>query len=207
MRRRLAAQAKIAGRPHQRVLEIVQPDPIDDHARRERIVAAGDRAGQFQPAAARTERLAVFAGQHAQKLPRHALALIARDCRGRTRAARRAARHRPASSRRPARPARPSWPARRTANSSPWSESGRTCDRGSGHTSRSAPSCRASSTSIRSSMMSCGLFRNRRPTVKKTHRGQLAICDRVASRSAAICSNQKLVVRQVGVERCTTQSR
>ena len=60
VRRRLAAPAEIAGRADEAVAEMMQPDAVDHHAGGERVVLAGDGAGQLQPAAAFFERLATF---------------------------------------------------------------------------------------------------------------------------------------------------
>ena len=207
MGRRIAPQAKIARRVDQRVFEVVHPNPIDDHPGRERIVAAGDRPGQFQPSAAVLERLPIVACEHRQKLPGHFRDPGCRSCRAQKCAARLAAGHRPASSRRPAPRARRCWPARRTANSSrPW-ESGRTCDRGSGRRSRSGPSCRGDSTSNRSSMMSCMIVEKPPADGQKTHRLERGTASFVEQAVGGDLLDEKLVVGQVLVQRRTTQSR
>ena len=59
------------------------------------------------------------------------------------------------------------WQTRRTASNNRRSEWGRTCDRGSGRTSRSSPTAPRVTTSMRSSIMSCLLPVNCRPSVKK----------------------------------------
>ena len=79
MARRFAAHAEVARRGHQTRAEVVLPDPIDDHAGRERVLWARDRAGEFQPAAAERERLAsVHLGEHLQEAARHAVAAVLR---------------------------------------------------------------------------------------------------------------------------------
>ncbi len=61
MRRRIAAQAEIARCPHQAGAEVMQPDAIDQDARRQRIITIRNSASQLQAAAALTERLAFLA--------------------------------------------------------------------------------------------------------------------------------------------------
>ena len=51
MRGPLAQQAEIAGRADDAAAEMVLPDAVDDHAGRQRVVAAGDGPGQFEPSA------------------------------------------------------------------------------------------------------------------------------------------------------------
>ena len=50
--RRLAAAAEVVGRLHQRPAEVPGPDVVDRHARRQRIVLAGDPVRQRRPPAA-----------------------------------------------------------------------------------------------------------------------------------------------------------
>ena len=52
MRRRIAADAEVAGRADERRIEVVHPEAVDDDAGGERVVIGDDRLGQFQPAAA-----------------------------------------------------------------------------------------------------------------------------------------------------------
>ena len=52
MRRLFAQLAEVARRAHQCLAEVPQPDAIDEHTGRERIVAAGHGVGQVEPAAA-----------------------------------------------------------------------------------------------------------------------------------------------------------
>ena len=68
---RIAAGAEIAGCADQSLPEQMVPDPIDPHARGQRIPGAGDRLSQFQPSAAVLERLTIRTGQNGQELPRH----------------------------------------------------------------------------------------------------------------------------------------
>src|SRR5258708_18861694 len=51
VRRPLAKLAEIAGCAHDSLPEVKCPNAIGDHASGERIVRAGDRLGQLQPAA------------------------------------------------------------------------------------------------------------------------------------------------------------
>jgi hypothetical protein len=62
---------EVARRGHQGRAEVPAPDAVDEHAGRERIVAGGDRAGQFQPAAPLLGKgLRPDMLEHAEKLPR-----------------------------------------------------------------------------------------------------------------------------------------
>src|SRR6266545_3699335 len=54
------------------------PDPVDRHARGERIALAGNCVGQLDPAAAEGERLAVRAGKTCQEAPRSHVSLVLR---------------------------------------------------------------------------------------------------------------------------------
>ena len=62
MGRRVAAGAEVAGRADDPLAEVPEPDAVDHHPRRQRVVAAGDRPGQLQPAAAVGERLGLALG-------------------------------------------------------------------------------------------------------------------------------------------------
>src|SRR6185436_7303927 len=77
MGRRLGAQTKITWRPGQRRAEMVQPDPIDQHAGRKRIIRARDGLAEFEASAPVLKWLALFSGQHLQKLPRDLFARVA----------------------------------------------------------------------------------------------------------------------------------
>jgi hypothetical protein len=74
MARRFGAQTEIARRFHQAGAEVMLPDAIYHHACRERVVSTGDGTGQFEPAAALTERLALRTREHSEELPRHFVA-------------------------------------------------------------------------------------------------------------------------------------
>ena len=49
-------RAEVAGGADQSPAEVVLPDPVDHHARRQRIVGAGDGPGQLEPAAPLAKR-------------------------------------------------------------------------------------------------------------------------------------------------------
>ena len=74
VRGRLAAEAEVAGRADEAGAEVVQPDAVDQHAGRQRVLRVGDGAGQPQAAAAVAEGAAILAGDHFEELPRHRLA-------------------------------------------------------------------------------------------------------------------------------------
>ena len=59
MRRRLAAQAKIARRADQPGAEMLCPYTVDQHAGRQRIVGRHDSLGQLQSTAAVAKRLSI----------------------------------------------------------------------------------------------------------------------------------------------------
>jgi len=69
VRRWFGAEAEIAGRPDERVAEVIQPDAVHQHAGRERIFRAGNRLSEFEPAAAFFERLALWPGQDFEEFP------------------------------------------------------------------------------------------------------------------------------------------
>src|SRR6185503_8507459 len=50
--------------------EMMLPDPVDRHARGERVALAGNRVGQFDAAAAEREGFAAWAGQTRQEASR-----------------------------------------------------------------------------------------------------------------------------------------
>ena len=56
MRRGLAEPAEVARGGHEALAEVVLPDPVDDHAGRERIVGPAQPAGQGEPPAGRARR-------------------------------------------------------------------------------------------------------------------------------------------------------
>ena len=93
------------------------------------------------------------------------------------------------------------WRRRRRASSSPPSGSGRTCGRGSGRRLTVRPSMPRVTTSMRSSMMSGWLFRNRRPSVRKpiAASGRLSLAELELVGGDLL--DEELVVRQVLVER------
>ena len=57
MRRRLAELAEVVGRRHDAAAEVVLPQPIDEHPRRQRIVLGGDPVRQHRAPAARLRAL------------------------------------------------------------------------------------------------------------------------------------------------------
>ena len=75
---RLGAQAEVAGRRDQARAEVVEPEAVHQHAGGERVVRAGDGAGQFEPSAAVREGLALRAGEDLQELARDGVALVLR---------------------------------------------------------------------------------------------------------------------------------
>ena len=75
---RLAPHAEVARRAYQAGAEVMQPEAVDQHPSRERILRAGNGAGQLKPAAPLRERLPLRTGQHRQELPRHGLSPIVR---------------------------------------------------------------------------------------------------------------------------------
>ena len=72
--RRIALQSHVAGCGNQRAAHQISPDPVGGRARRERIVGAGDRLGQFFPAGLFFGK--GFAAQSGQKPARHGIAAI-----------------------------------------------------------------------------------------------------------------------------------
>ena len=56
MRRRFGQHAEVVGRAHDPVAEMPLPDPIDDHARGQRVVLRRDPARQLAPAASAGDR-------------------------------------------------------------------------------------------------------------------------------------------------------
>ena len=67
----IAADAKIAGAWSERLAEVMHPQTIDEYTSRQRIVLAGDRLGQLQPAASLLEGLPLIAGQRFEELSRN----------------------------------------------------------------------------------------------------------------------------------------
>ncbi len=74
VRRPLAELAEVAGRADQAPAEVVLPDAVHHHARSERVILAGDRAGQLKPAAALREGRRVLNGEDGQEAMRGLLA-------------------------------------------------------------------------------------------------------------------------------------
>src|SRR5437016_5166331 len=70
----VAADAKVARRLYNRTAEMVQPNTIDPHTGRQRILAIDNSLSQVKPAAAVLERLPVFAGDDRGELAWHHLA-------------------------------------------------------------------------------------------------------------------------------------
>src|SRR4051812_48489497 len=70
MGRRRAELAEIVGRAHDALAEMVLPDAVNQHARREWMVGPGKPAGQLQPAAAVVDRFLSGAGEHLGEMPR-----------------------------------------------------------------------------------------------------------------------------------------
>src|SRR5262245_47487439 len=71
MGRRVATRAEIARGAHQSRPEVMLPNTIHHHAGCERVVRAGNLAGQFQTAAAFNERLRLWSIEHGKKTPGH----------------------------------------------------------------------------------------------------------------------------------------
>ena len=110
---------KSLGVATKRRAEQVSPHAIDPHARRERIVAAGDRLGHFAPAAAVLKRLRLCVRRQArEKPPLDLRAPAARIAAQKNAPARPASPHRRARRRIVARLFLASWRTRRTARSS-----------------------------------------------------------------------------------------
>ena len=74
MARLFGAQPEIARRLHQSGAEVMLPDAVYHDARSERIVRAGNGAGEFESSAALPERLALWAGDYFDELARYFLA-------------------------------------------------------------------------------------------------------------------------------------
>ena len=69
MARRLGLHAQVVRRADEALAEVVHPEAVDRHAGGQRVVAAGDRLGQLQPAAPLGEGLAVRPGEDLQEPP------------------------------------------------------------------------------------------------------------------------------------------
>src|SRR5678815_3161081 len=78
MTRTIPHESKVARRAHDPGTEVMMPDPIRDHARRQRILRARDRLGQLEPPAALLERGRFAIAQRRQESPRYFLAQILR---------------------------------------------------------------------------------------------------------------------------------
>ena len=74
MRRRVAGPAKIVGRAHQAVAEVMFPEAVHHDARGKWVVGTGDFLGDFKPAAAAADRRLIFSGDHLQEASRRRLA-------------------------------------------------------------------------------------------------------------------------------------
>ena len=70
MRRRIAAEAEVAGRADDPLPEVVHPDAVHEHPRRQRIVLRRDGSGELEPAAAVREGLAIRI-EHLEELARY----------------------------------------------------------------------------------------------------------------------------------------
>src|SRR5437868_4511596 len=70
MARRFGANAEIAGRAHKARAEMSKPNPIDHHARGQRIFFRRDCLGKFKTPAAVLEGLAIWTSDDLRKLPR-----------------------------------------------------------------------------------------------------------------------------------------
>ena len=87
---RVAPYPEITGRGHEPLAEMPEPDAVDQHARRQRILGIGDCLGQLEPAAPFLEWLAILPRQQAKEPPRNrrsrpariARAGIRGDCKG-----------------------------------------------------------------------------------------------------------------------------
>src|SRR5262245_41559472 len=71
MGRRVAASAEIARCAHESRPEVMLPNAIHHHTCGERVVRAGNLAGQFQAAAAFSERLRLRSVENGKKTPGH----------------------------------------------------------------------------------------------------------------------------------------
>ena len=74
----VAGLPEVARRADDPLAEMMLPQPVHDHSRRERIVGCGDGFGQFPSAAAIGERRRISAGQHLQEPPRRFVAKVLR---------------------------------------------------------------------------------------------------------------------------------
>ena len=71
MRRPLAEGAEVGRRADDPAAEVVLPDPVDHHPRRQRVVRVGDPVGQFQPAAPGRVGRERLPAEHGEEPPRH----------------------------------------------------------------------------------------------------------------------------------------
>ena len=78
MRRRIGAGAEVAGRANEPLAEMMQPDAIDDDARRERIVLAGDGPGHSSRPLPCVKRRRVESDRQLRKCGLHLIARIPR---------------------------------------------------------------------------------------------------------------------------------
>ena len=62
----------------QPLAEVPEPDAVDQHPGRQRVLGVGDRLGQLEPAASFLERPTVGPGEHAEEPPRDGRARPAR---------------------------------------------------------------------------------------------------------------------------------
>ena len=69
MARRLAGGAEVVGRGDQAPAEQVQPDPVDHHPGRQRVVARAEPGGQLAPTAAVGDRGGVLRAEHPDQPP------------------------------------------------------------------------------------------------------------------------------------------
>ena len=75
MRRPISHRAEVVGRGDQALAEMMLPDAIDDYPRGERILRAGDRLSEFEPAVVGVLTI-IDASQRLQKPPRHGRAWL-----------------------------------------------------------------------------------------------------------------------------------
>ena len=73
---RLGARAEVAGRPNETLAEVAGPDAVDEYARSQRVVGAGD--GATRKRAGRSPPWLTIRGDHLRSLPGHGRTAIVR---------------------------------------------------------------------------------------------------------------------------------
>ena len=76
MRRGAAADAEVVGRGDEAAAEVMLPDPVDHHPRREWMARTGEPLGELEPAAPRGGGRERGVAEHRDKSPRHLLARL-----------------------------------------------------------------------------------------------------------------------------------